>query len=237
MAECILIVEDEPNIVTVLRGYLGNAGFDVVAVGDGRQGLEAARDRLPDLIILDLMLPGLDGLDVARALRQDPDPRLARVPLIMLTARAEEADKLIGLELGADDYITKPFSPREVVARVRALLRRSDRVAPSARQVLRQGPLEVDVERRSALLRAVALELTPTEFDLLATMMAVPGRPFSRMELLAATAGDAYEGYERTIDVHIKNLRRKLGDDGRNPRIIQTVLHHGYRFATNVEGA
>ncbi len=233
MAENILIIEDEPNIVTVLRGYLGQAGFEVAAVGDGRQGLEMARAHPPDLIVLDLMLPGMDGLDVARALRGDPEPRLANVPLIMLTARAEETDKLIGLELGADDYITKPFSPREVVARVRALLRRTGREDWAGRRLLQQGPLEVDVERRSALLRGATLELTPTEFDLLATMMAVPGRPFSRMELLAATTGDAYEGYERTIDVHVKNLRRKLGDDGRRPRFIQTVLHHGYRFAAD----
>lgn len=233
--QTILLIEDEPQIVAILRGYLTQAGFEVMTADDGRTGLFMARQQTPDLVILDLMLPGMDGLDVARAIRQDRDPQVAAVPLLMLTARVEEADKLIGLELGADDYITKPFSPREVVARVRALLRRVGRTGQTPSPLLRGGPLTVDLERRLVFLDDVPIDLTPTEFDLLATLIATPGRPFSRMELLEATQGDAYEGYERTIDVHVKNLRRKLGDDGRAPRFIQTVLNHGYRFAADLE--
>jgi two-component system alkaline phosphatase synthesis response regulator PhoP len=235
MAQTILIIEDEGQIVAVLRGYLTKAGFEVISAGDGRTGLILARQQKPDLILLDLMLPELDGLDVTRALRQDRDPQLANVALIMLTARVEESEKLIGLELGADDYITKPFSPREVVARVRVLLRRVSRGGQPVARLLRAGPLTLDSERRLVFLNERLLDLTPTEFDLLATLMAAPGRPFTRMELLEATQGDAYEGYERTIDVHIKNLRRKLGDAGRTPRLIQTVLNHGYRFVSDLE--
>ncbi len=237
MAQKILIVEDEPQIVAVLRGYLADAGFEVIAAADGRSGLQLARTKKPDLVILDLNLPQMDGIDVARTIRQDSDPRVAAAPLIMLTARVEESDKLIGLELGADDYITKPFSPREVVARVRAMLRRLERTERLASRVLRRGGLTLDLELRLAHLGDTPLDLTPTEFDLLATLMAAPGRPFSRMELLEAATGDAYEAYERTIDVHIKNLRRKLGDSSRDPRFVQTVLHHGYRFAADLEEA
>jgi DNA-binding response OmpR family regulator len=186
------------------------------------------------LVILDLMLPSMDGLDVARAIRQDKDPLVANVPLIMLTARVEEEDKLLGLELGADDYIPKPFSPRELVARVRALLRRMARIQALSSYLLRRGPLILDKERRLLLMNEQVINLTPTEFSLLATMMAVPGRPFTRLELLEATSRDPYEGDERTIDVHIKNLRRKLGDKGRAARFIQTVLNHGYRFAADL---
>jgi two-component system alkaline phosphatase synthesis response regulator PhoP len=195
------------------------------------------RTERPDLVILDLMLPKMDGLDVARAVRRDPDPRISAVPILMLTARVEETDKLIGLEVGADDYVTKPFSPREVVARVRAMLRRVTRSDQLVSRVLRRGPITVDLERRMARLEGEPLDLTPTEFDILATLMRTPGRPYSRMELLEATSGDAFEGYERTIDVHIKNLRRKLGDSGRNPRFVQTVLHHGYRFAADLDAS
>jgi DNA-binding response OmpR family regulator len=234
VSQTILVVEDEPQIVAVLHGYLTDAGFEVIKALDGRTGLQKVQIEHPDLVILDLMLPKMDGIDVARAIRQDPDPRVSAVPLIMLTARAGEADKLIGLELGADDYIVKPFSPREVVARVRALLRRLDRTEQLTARVYRRGPLTVDRNRRMVHLDDTPIDLTPTEFDLLATMINAPGRPFSRMELLDATAGDAYEGYERTIDVHIKNLRRKLGDSGRSPRFIETVLHHGYRFAADL---
>ena len=235
MAQTILVIEDEPQIVAVVRGYLTQAGFEVISATDGRTGLFMAQQEKPDLVILDLMLPIMDGLDVARAIRQNRDPQVANVALIMLTARVEESEKLIGLELGADDYITKPFSPREMVARVRALLRRMVRVEKLSQQLLRRGPLTLDNERRLAFMNDQLLQLTPTEFDLLATMMAVPGRPFSRFELLEATQGEAYEGYERTIDVHIKNLRRKLGDKGRSARFIQTVLNHGYRFAADLE--
>ena len=233
MAQTILVIEDEPQIVAVVRGYLTKAGFEVISATDGRTGLLMAQQQKPDLVILDLMLPLMDGLDVARAIRRNRDPLVANVALIMLTARVEESEKLIGLELGADDYITKPFSPRELVARVRALLRRMVRVEKLSQQLLRRGPLTLDNERRLAFMNDQLLQLTPTEFYLLATMMAVPGRPFSRFELLEATQGEAYEGYERTIDVHIKNLRRKLGDKGRSARFIQTVLNHGYRFAAS----
>jgi two-component system alkaline phosphatase synthesis response regulator PhoP len=235
MPHKILVVEDEPQIVTVLSGYLKNAGFDVITAADGQRGLELARLEQPDLLILDLMLPEMDGIDVARAIRQDRQLRTANLPIIMLTARTQESDKLVGLELGADDYITKPFSPREVVARVRALLRRVERMSQPAARIHRRGPISVDVDRRLVQLVGQPIELTRTEFDLLHTLISSPGRAFTRMELLEATAGDAYDGYERTIDVHIKNLRRKLGDRGRRPRFVQTVVHYGYRFAADLE--
>jgi DNA-binding response OmpR family regulator len=234
MAQTILIIEDESQIVAVLRGYLEQNGFSVRSAGDGRTGLFMARQEKPDLVLLDLMLPEMNGLDVARAIRADADPTVAGLSLIMLTARVEESDTLVGLELGADDYITKPFSPREVVARVRALLRRATR-EPSTAHWVRRGPLMLDEEQRLVRLDDRILELTPSEFDLLATLMRTPGRLFTRLELLEAIQGDAYEGYERTIDVHVKNLRRKLGDDGRAPRFIQTVLQHGYRLAPDLE--
>ncbi len=230
MAHRILVIEDEPHIVNVLQGYLQQAGFEVSSAATGPEGLARARQGRPDLVILDLMLPEMDGLDVARALRQAADPDLAHVPILMLTARVEESDKLIGLELGADDYVTKPFSPREVVARVRALLRRAEYAAEPAGSVLRAGPLELDRERRLVRLDGDIVDLTATEFQILATLMAVPGRPYSRMELLEATQGTAYEGYERTVDVHVKNLRRKLGDSSAAPRFIETVRGHGYRL-------
>ena len=234
MAKKILLVEDEPQIVAVVRGYLLKAGFEVLSTRDGRTGLFMVRQERPDLVILDLMLPSMDGLDVARAIRQDNDPLVANVALIMLTARVEEDEKLLGLEVGADDYIPKPFSPRELVARVRALLRRVERTQRLSLHLLRRGPLTLDKERRLLFKDEKVVNLTPTEFDLLATMMAVPGRPFTRLELLQAASSDPYEGDERTIDVHIKNLRRKLGDKGRAPRFIQTVLNHGYRFAADL---
>jgi len=234
MAKKILVIEDEPQIVAVIRGYLMKAGFEVLSTRDGRTGLFMVRQEKPDLVILDLMLPSMDGLDVARAIRQDKDPLVANVALIMLTARVEEDEKLVGLELGADDYIAKPFSPRELVARVRALLRRIERTRTLSSYLLRRGPLILDKERRLLFRDEQLVNLTPTEFELLATMMSVAGRPFTRMELLEATSVDPYEGDERTIDVHIKNLRRKLGDKGRAPRFIQTVLNHGYRFAADL---
>jgi two-component system, OmpR family, alkaline phosphatase synthesis response regulator PhoP len=237
MSQTVLIIEDESQIVAVLRGYLERAGFTVRDARDGRTGLLMARQEHPDLILLDLMLPGMDGLDVARALRQEREPRVANVPLIMLTARVEESDKLVGLEVGADDYIAKPFSPREVVARVRALLRRVTRLEQPVAVALQRGPLLLDPAQRLAFLEGEPLDLTPTELDLLETLMRTPGRAFTRGELLEAVQGEAFEGYERTVDVHVKNLRRKLRDDVRNPRFIQTVLNHGYRFAPDVGAA
>jgi two-component system alkaline phosphatase synthesis response regulator PhoP len=190
--QTILVVDDEPHIVEIVRDYLKQAGYRVVTAGDGQTALTLARHERPDLVVLDLMLPGgLDGLDVCRSLRQDPG--LAEVPIIMLTARVEETDRLIGLELGADDYVTKPFSPREVVARVR-------------------------------------IALTPTEFDLLAVMARNPGRPFTRAQLMDLVYDVAYTGYDRAIDSHIKNLRRKIEPDPREPRYVLTVYGVGYKF-------
>lgn len=220
----ILIIEDEPELVKVLRSYLEQAGFTVLSAGRGDTGLAVFEQKRPDLVILDLNLPGMDGLDVARQIR-----RKDNTPIIMLTARVEETDQLIGLELGADDYITKPFSPRVVVARVRALLRRSE-TAPSAAHMLRVADLEIDLDGHTVHRGGQPLELTPTEFSLLATLAAQPGRAFTRLQLLEASQGAAYEGYERTIDAHIKNLRAKIEPDPKNPRYIETVFGVGYRF-------
>ena len=220
----ILIIEDEPELVKVLRSYLEQAGFGVLTAGGGDSGLALWEQKKPDLVLLDLNLPGMDGLDVARAIRRN-----SSTPIIMLTARVEEADQLVGLELGADDYVTKPFSPRLVVARVRALLRRSE-TSPETRQVIRLGDLEIDLAGHTVLRGETALELTPTEFNLLVALASQPGRAFSRLQLLDASQGTAYEGYERTIDAHIKNLRSKLEPDPKNPRYIETVFGVGYRF-------
>jgi two-component system alkaline phosphatase synthesis response regulator PhoP len=220
----ILIIEDEPELVKVLRSYLEGAGYQVHNATRGDNGLAAWEQLHPDLVILDLNLPGMDGLDVARAMRKK-----ASTPIIMLTARVEEADQLVGLELGADDYITKPFSPRLVVARVRALLRRVEAEAPpSARLVA--GDLEMDLDAHAVSRAGQPLDLTPTEYGLLAAMMSQPGRVFSRLQLLEASQGSAYEGYERTIDAHIKNLRAKIEPDPRNPSYVETVFGVGYRF-------
>jgi DNA-binding response OmpR family regulator len=221
----ILIVEDEPELVKVLRSYLEQAGFTVFSAFRGDTGLSTWEHKRPDLVILDLNLPGLDGLDVAREIR-----RKATTPIIMLTARTEETDQLIGLELGADDYITKPFSPRIVVARVRALLRRSE-VVPNAPQILRAADLEIDLDAHTLLRAGTTVEVTPTEFNLLAALASQPGRAFSRLQLLEASQGTAYEGYERTIDAHIKNLRAKIEPDPKKPRYIETVFGVGYRFS------
>jgi len=220
----ILIIEDEPELVKVLRSYLENAGFNVLSAGRGDSGLSTWELKHPDLVILDLNLPGLDGLDVARDIR-----RKSNTPIIMLTARVEEADQLVGLELGADDYITKPFSPRLVVARTRALLRRSEST-PISPQVLRVANLEIDLEGHTVLRGGDSIDLTPTEFNLLATLATQPGRAYSRLQLLESSQGTSYEGYERTIDAHIKNLRAKLEIDPKNPVYIETVFGIGYRF-------
>lgn len=221
----ILIVEDEPELVKVLRSYLEQAGFTVFSAFRGDTGLSTWEHRRPDLVILDLNLPGMDGLDVAREIRRKAD-----TPIIMLTARIEETDQLIGLELGADDYITKPFSPRIVVARVRALLRRSE-AGPSPSKILRAADLEIDLDAHTLLRSGATIEVTPTEFNLLAALASQPGRAFSRLQLLEASQGTAYEGYERTIDAHIKNLRAKIEPDPKNPRYIETVFGVGYRFS------
>ncbi len=225
MADRILVVEDEKKMANVLRAYLEQAGFEVDVTNDGLAALAAFRRDKPNLVLLDLNLPGMDGMDVARSLRRE-----SGVPIIMVTARVEETDRLIGLELGADDYILKPFSPREVVARVRAVLRRAEgRTGPV--QVLRAGDLTVDLDKHTVLLGERPVELTPTEFDLLVTLMRNPGRAFSRAQLLDLALGESYEGYERTVDAHIKNLRSKIEQDPKNPRSILTVFGVGYKFA------
>lgn len=224
MSQTILVVDDEMQIVRVLRGYLEQAGYRVLAAYNGEEALSLARHERPDLVILDLQLPKMDGLEFTRRIRAER-PEIA---ILMLTARVEEMDRILGLELGADDYVTKPFSPREVVARVRAVLRRGQ--LQPAPPVLRVGALVLDRERREVTVRGVPVELTPTEFDLLATLMAAPGRVFSRAALLEAVQGVAFEAYERTIDAHIKNLRRKLEADPTAPQYIITVRGAGYRL-------
>jgi two-component system, OmpR family, alkaline phosphatase synthesis response regulator PhoP len=228
MPEKILIVDDEAQIARVLRGYFEQAGFAVCIAYDGAEALRLARQEQPDLIVLDLMLPGMDGLDVCRTVR-----RHSAVPIIMLTARVEETDTLIGLELGADDYVTKPFSPREVVARARAILRRT-RGAQSTDmadvQPLVVGDLRLDPVRHSVRVGEREVELTPSEFEIARVMMRSPGRVFTRSQLLEATQGDAFEGYERTIDTHIKNIRQKIEQTPRTPEYILTVHGIGYRM-------
>ena len=223
----VLVVDDEPKIVQLARDYLESAGFAVLAAGDGHAALQAARTRRPDLIVLDLGLPGLDGLDVTRTLRRD-----SRVPIIMLTARGDESDKLVGLELGADDYVTKPFSPKELVARVRAVLRRTeDALTAATAERIRVGDLELDVPRLGVTVGGRRLTLTATEFQLLLTLARQPGRVFTRSQLLDAVHGVAFESYERAIDAHVKNIRHKLEPDPRAPRFILTVYGVGYRLA------
>lgn len=226
----ILIVEDEPELVKVLRSYLEKSNFEVITAYRGDSGLTAWEQQNPDLVLLDLNLPGMDGLDVAREIRRKAD-----TPIIMLTARVEEMDQLIGLELGADDYITKPYSPRLVVAKVRAVLRRAV-AEPTPSQVLTVADIQIDLDAHTIHQAGIPIELTPTEFDLLAALAAQPGRAYSRMQLLEVSQGAAYEGYERTIDAHIKNLRAKLEPDPKNPRYIETVFGVGYRFARKVSG-
>jgi len=222
----ILIVDDEPKIVALARDYLEHAGFAVLAAGDGAAALQSVRTRRPDLVVLDLGLPGMDGLDVARAVRRDSD-----LPIVMLTARDDELDRVLGLELGADDYLTKPFSPRELVARVRAVLRRSSRDAMAPTDVVRAGDVTLDLPRMRVEVSGHPVELTPTEFQLLETLARRPGRIFTRAQLLDAIHGIALESYERAIDTHVKNLRRKLEPDPRRPRYVLTVYGVGYRFA------
>ncbi len=233
MTAKILVVDDEAKIVRLVRSYLEQAGFAVVEAGDGQTALIQARREKPDLVVLDLGLPGIDGLEVARILRRGAEGE-RDTPIIMLTARIEDTDKIVGLELGADDYMTKPFNPRELVARVRAVLRRTTGAAAPAAELLRAGALALDIDGHQATLDGRPLELTPTEFELLAVLLRNPGRAFTRLELLDRVQGDAYEGYERTIDAHIKNLRAKLGDEPRHPRYIQTVFGVGYKLGVEL---
>jgi two-component system alkaline phosphatase synthesis response regulator PhoP len=221
----VLIVDDEAKIASLARDYLERAGFTVVSAGDGDSALSTFRLRSPDLIVLDLGLPGRDGLDVTRLVRRESD-----VPIIILTARGEESDRLVGLELGADDYIVKPFSPKELVARVRAVLRRAEKAAAPA-DVLNAGDLTLDVPRMRLTVGGRPVELTASEFQLLTTLVRQPGRIFTRSQLLDAVHGVAFESYERAIDTHIKNLRRKIEPDPRRPRYILAVYGVGYKLS------
>ena len=222
----ILVVDDEPRIVQVVRDYLQHGGFAVLVATDGPTALRTARTGRPDLIVLDLGLRGKNGLDVARELRREGD-----VPIIMLTARSDESDKLVGLELGADDYVTKPFSPKELVARIRTVLRRAEGMRQPA-EVIRVGDdVELDVPRMDARFQGRRIDLTKTEFEILATMARQPGRVFTRAQLLESVRGVAFESYERAIDAHVKNIRRKIEPDPRSPRYLLTVFGVGYRFA------
>ena len=225
MNELILVVDDEPKIVRLARDYLERSGFRVLPVNDGPAALAAARQEKPDLIVLDLNLPGMDGLDVCRALRRE-----SSVPIIMLTARVEEADRLIGLEVGADDYIVKPFSPRELVARVRAVLRRTHGEVQTP-GLIRNGELEIDLKGHRVTLRGEPVKLTRIEFNLLSVLAQHPGQTFSRAQLLQRLHGATGGGFDRSIDAHIKNLRRKIEDDTADPRYILTVYGIGYQFA------
>jgi DNA-binding response OmpR family regulator len=222
----ILIIEDGTKIAHLLAEFLTEANFDVLIAYNGATGLQLARTEHPDAIILDLMLPDMDGLDVCRTLRQRSD-----VFIIMLTARVEEADRLIGLELGADDYVTKPFSAREVVARLRALLRRASGTLAAQPRILTCGPLVLDPVKRACTLGGNPVSLTPTEFSILETMMRQAGIPFTRERLITEALGYDYAGYERTVDVHIRNVRRKIEANTQEPRFILTVFGIGYRFA------
>lgn len=224
----ILVVDDDHTIVKIVRGYLEQAGYQVLTAYDGETALHALRRERPDLVVLDLMLPDKDGWEITQLVRADR--RLMATPIIMLTARVEDTDKIVGLELGADDYITKPFNAREVVARVRALLRRThmgDRPLPS---ILTVGQLRLDTGKRELTVDGRPVELTPTEFKLLQALMENPGYTFTREELLEKGMGYAYEGMGRTLDTHIRNLRQKLEIDPHRPEIIQTVYSVGYRL-------
>jgi DNA-binding response OmpR family regulator len=221
----ILVVDDETKITQLTRDYLESAGFRVLTAHDGLSALTTAKAEKPDLLVLDLGLPKKDGLDVTREIRKE-----SHLPIIMLTARGEESDKLVGLELGADDYIVKPFSPKELVARVRAVLRRAE-TEPTAAEIIRVGTVTLDVPRLRASRAEQTIDLTPTEFQLLAALAAQPGRVFTRAQLLDAVRGVAVESYERAIDAHIKNIRRKLEPDPRQPQYILTVYGIGYKFA------
>jgi len=227
MPQRILVVDDDRQIVRLVRAYLEQAGYDVVVAYDGDTALHAIRSEKPDLVVLDLMLPGRDGWEITRIVRNDE--HLTGMPIIMLTARVEDTDKIVGLELGADDYVPKPFNPREVVARVRSVLRRSSgEVSPP--QILRLGDLVMDVDQHSVRSHGQPVELTPTEFSLLHLLLVNANRAFTRVELIEKGLGYAYEGMERTIDSHIKNLRKKLGVASGQPGYIETVYGVGYRL-------
>ena len=222
----ILVVEDEMKIARVIRDYLERAGFDVIVVGDGEAAVASARATRPDLVVLDLGLPGMDGMDVARTLRRSHE-----TPIVMVTARGDETDRIVGLELGADDYVVKPFSPKELVARVRAVLRRSGVATAAADAPIHVGDVSIDPPRLRVTAGGRPIELTPTEFQLLSTLAREPGRVFTRGQLLDAIHGVAFASYERAVDAHVKNIRKKLEPEPGKPRYVLTVHGVGYRFA------
>ncbi len=227
MTKTIMVVDDEERLVSLLKAYLSNEGFRVVTAKNGREALFVAREEKPDLILLDLMMPEMDGYEFIRLHRKERE-----TPIIVLTAKIEEGEKVTGLEMGADDYVTKPFSPRELTARIRAVLRRSGQEMPRA-EVLHAGPIVLDRTNHTVKINEREVDLTRSEFDLLAALMSSPGRTYTRLDLLDYLQGSAYEGYERTIDAHIKNVRAKIKDDPRQPRFIETVYGIGYRFKPN----
>ncbi len=231
MARTVLIVEDETKIRELLRSYLEREGFDVLTTGSGAEAITLAGRAAPDLIVLDLGLPDVPGEEVAREIRQS-----SRVPILVLTAKSAEQDRIRGLELGADDYVTKPFSPRELMLRVQAILRRGHDDSPTRRQSFGDGELVIDEERREVIVRGQLVDLTPTEWGVLATLASVPGRVYSRSELINRVRGYEFEGYERTIDSHVKNLRRKVEHTAGEPAIVATVLGAGYRLALPRDG-
>ena len=221
----VLVVEDELRISRLIRDYLEGAGFSVIEAADGPSAISMARSQRPDMIVLDLGLPGMDGLDVTRRIRET-----SSVPIIMVTARVEETDRIVGLELGADDYLTKPFSPKELVARIRAVLRRADATLGGG-ELIRAGEVTLDIPKRRVVVRGEEIALTATEFDLLLTMARQPGRIYTRAQLLDGMHGVSFDSYERSIDAHIKNIRRKIEVDPRRPELVLTVYGVGYRFA------
>ena len=231
MARRILVVDDDREIVRLLRAYLEQNGFEVLTAYDGERALHILRRERPDLVVLDLMLPDRDGWEVTRIVRSDPN--LAATPIIMLTARVEDHDKIVGLELGADDYVTKPFNPREVVARVLAVLRRAQG-EPAAPRLIRAGPVTIDLDAHQVQVGGRPVSLTPSEFGLLQALAEQPGYALTRLQLIEKGLGYDYEGLERTVDSHIKNLRRKLEEAGASPDLIETVFGVGYRL--KVEG-
>ncbi len=221
----VLVVEDELKISRLIRDYLEGAGFAVLEAPDGETAIALTRSQRPDMVVLDLGLPGMDGLDVTRRIRES-----SAVPIIMVTARVEETDRIVGLELGADDYLTKPFSPKELVARIRAVLRRAEATIGGG-EVVKAGDVTIDIPKRRVTVRGDEVELTATEFDLLLTMARHPGRIYTRAQLLDGVHGVSFESYERSVDAHIKNIRRKVEADPRNPELVLTVYGVGYRFA------
>jgi len=228
MPGTIAIIEDEANIVELIKYNLDREGYKTISANNGRKGLELVRQELPELVILDLMLPELDGLSVCKQLRSDPLTKT--IPIIILTAKSEEADRVLGLEMGADDYVTKPFSPRELVARVRAVLRRSNSVDEEEPEILENGVIRIDLRQHLVKVRGVEVELTPKEFDFLKLLLLNPGRAFTREFLLEHLWGYEYFGDTRTVDVHVRRLRQKIEDDPANPEYLETVRGVGYRF-------